>query len=167
MWCLRANGQPGMTLLDLLRAHWNIWGLDAPKFAWLAAIGLVAVPLTMLLYLFREVRTQSRILSDAANRIDQLRSRTLARQSGAETGSGTGFKDGLAPGIYTVLADVLGKSPTLAHAWNSYAATMVVRSGGSGGEQFWASESAVATFTDSAIWERRVNRAFYNSLPGV
>jgi methyl-accepting chemotaxis protein len=157
-----------MTLLDLLRAHWNIWGLDAPKFAWLAAIGLVAVPLTMLLYLFREVRRQSGILSDAADRIDQLWSRTLAhRQSGAEKGPGTGLKDGLAPGIYTVLADVLGKSPTLSHAWNSYAATMVVRSGGNGGEQFWASESAAATFTDSAIWERRVNRAFYNSLPGV
>jgi hypothetical protein len=156
-----------MTILDLLRAHWNIWGLDAPKFAWLAAIGLVAVPLTMLLYLFREVRRQSGILSDAADRIDQLRSRTLARQSGAQTGRGTGLKDGLASGIYRVLEDVLGKSPTLSHAWNSYAATMVVRSGGSGDEQFWASESAAATFTDSAIWERRVNRAFYNSLPGV
>jgi hypothetical protein len=157
-----------MTLLDLLRAHWNIWGLDAPKFAWLAAIGLVVVPLAMLLYLFREVRRQSGILSDAADRIDQLRSRTLfARQNGAETGARTELKDGLAPGIYTVLVDVLGKSATLSHAWNSYAATMIARSGESGGEQFWASESAAATFTDSAIWERRVNRAFYNSLPGV
>ena len=25
-----------MMVLDLLRAHWNIWGLDAPKFPWLA-----------------------------------------------------------------------------------------------------------------------------------
>ena len=155
-----------MTLLDLLRAHWNIWGLDAPKFAWLAAMGLVAVPLSMLLYLAREVGKQSRILSEAADRIDQLRSRTLAnRQSSPE--QGPGLKEGLAPGIYTSLGDVLGKSPTLSNAWNSYAATMVVRSSGSGGEQLWASESAAATFTDSAIWERRVNRAFYNSLPGV
>ena len=157
-----------MTLLDLLRAHWNIWGLDAPKFAWLAAAGLVVVPLSLLLYLFREVRRQSRILSDAADRIDQLRSRTLARlQRDIENGPGSGLKDGLAPSVYTTLADVLGKSPTLSHAWSGYAATMVVRSSGSGGEQFWASESAAATFTDSAIWERRVNRAFYNSLPGV
>jgi hypothetical protein len=70
-----------MTLLDLLRAHWNIWGLDAPKFAWLAAIGLLVVPAGMLLYLFWEVRRQSGILSDAAERIDQLRSRALSRRA--------------------------------------------------------------------------------------
>jgi hypothetical protein len=33
-----------MTLLDLLRAHWTIWGLDAPKFAWLAAFGVSIIP---------------------------------------------------------------------------------------------------------------------------
>lgn len=35
-----------MKLLDLLRAHWNILGLDAPKFAWIAAVGLLVTPCT-------------------------------------------------------------------------------------------------------------------------
>lgn len=157
-----------MMLLDLLRAHWNIWGLDAPKFAWLAALGLLVVPLCVLLYLFREVRRQSTILCDAANRIDRLRSRTPAHlKSGAGNGPRNGLKNGLTAGAYAALADILDSFPTLAHAWSGYAATMVVRSSGTSEEQFWGSESAGASFTDSAIWEGRVNRSFYNSLPGV
>ncbi len=149
-----------MTLLDLLRAHWNIWGLDAPKFAWLASVGLLVVPLCVLLYLFRKVGGQSRILSDAADRVDRLRSRTPA-------GSNNSSKNGLPSGAYAALADILGKSPMLSHAWNSYASTVVGRPMGAGEEQFWGSESADASFTESALWGRRLNRAFYNSLPGV
>jgi len=145
-----------MTLLDLLRAHWNIWGLDAPKFAWIAAVGLLVVPLGVLLYLFLEIRRQSTILSDAADRIDRLRSRTPAD-----------LKRGLTVSAYAALADIVGKSSTLSHAWNGYASTIVVRSNGVGGEQFWASESADGIFTESAIGEGRLNRAFYNSLPSV
>jgi hypothetical protein len=157
-----------MMLLDLLRAHWNIGGLDAPKFAWLAAAALILIPLCALLYLFREVRRQLTILSDAADRIDSLRSRISGRPiGGAENALRKSFKNGLTANAYSSLADILGNSPTLLHAWSSYSATLVVRSERPGEEQFWASESAAAVFTDGAIWERRVNRAFYNSIPGV
>jgi methyl-accepting chemotaxis protein len=157
-----------MTLLDLLRAHWNIWGLDAPKFAWLAAAGLLLFPLCALFYLFREVRGQHTILSDAADRIDRLRSRiSTGAKYGIESGPRRSFKDGLTASAYSALSDILGASPALSHVWSSYAATLVVRSDGTGDEQFWASESAAMTFTDAAVWEGRVNRAFYNSIPGV
>jgi len=156
-----------MTLLDLLRAHWNIWGLDAPKFAWVAAVGLLVIPFCVLLYLFRAVRGQLRILIDAANRVDELRSRILNRTGAADNGPRDALKNGLTAHGYSALADILGGSRTLSHAWRGYAAAMVVRSNGTGGEQFWASESAETTFTDSAIWEGRLNRAFYNSLPGA
>lgn len=157
-----------MMLLDLLRAHWNIWGLDAPKFAWIAAAGLLVAPFCLLLYLFREVRRQDTILRDAADRIDRLRSRLSAgAKNRAETSSRSSFKNGLTAAPYSSLADILGNSPTLSHAWGSYAATLVARSEKVGEEQFWASETAEATFTDAAVWEGRVNRAFYNSIPGV
>ncbi len=145
-----------MTLLDLLRAHWNIWGLDAPKFAWIAAVGLLLVPLGVLLYLFLEIRRQSTILSDAADRIDRLRSRRPADP-----------KTGLTADGYAALAEIVGQSTTLSHAWNGYASTIVVRSVAAGAEQFWASESADGIFTESAIGEGRLNRGFYNSLPSV
>jgi hypothetical protein len=145
-----------MTLLDLLRAHWNIWGLDAPKFAWIAAVGLLVFPLCVLLYLFLEIRKQSTILSDAADRITRLRLRKPADP-----------KTGLTASAYAALANILGKSSTLSHAWNGYASTIVVRSAQAGEDQIWASESADGIFTEPAIGEGRLNRAFYNSLPSV
>jgi len=157
-----------MMLLDLLRAHWNVWGLDAPKFAWIAAFGLLLAPVCVLLYLFREVRRQDTILSEAADRVDSLRSRISAGYKiGAEGGSRRSFKNGLSAAAYSALADILGDFPTLSHVWTSYAASLVARAERSGEEQFWASESAEATFTEAALWEGRVNRAFYNSIPGV
>jgi hypothetical protein len=155
-----------MTLLDLLRAHWNIWGLDAPKFAWIAAGGLLLAPFCLVLYLFGEVRRQHTILSDAADRIDSLRLR-ICPKNGAESGSRRSLKNGLSATAYSCLADILGDFPTLSHVSTSYAATLVVRAEGTSEEQFWASESAGAAFTDAALWESRVNRAFYNSIPGV
>jgi hypothetical protein len=155
-----------MTLLDLLRAHWNIWGLDAPKFAWLAALGLLIVPLSMLLRLFREVRRQSTVLADAANRIDQLRARIASIKSSVESGPDRA-RNGLTAGSYAALADILGRFPTLLRAWRGYAATVVICANRTGEERYWSTESAEATFSDFAIWERRVNRSFYNSIPGV
>ena len=58
-----------MKLLDLLRAHWNIWGLDAPRFAWIAAAFLLVVPLCVLLVMWWKVRRESAILADAAEKI--------------------------------------------------------------------------------------------------
>jgi len=156
-----------MTLLDLLRAHWNIWGLDAPKFAWLAAVGLLIVPLGMLLHLLREVRRQSAVLADAANRIDHLRARTTSVKSSAENGPANSVRNGLTGSTYSALADILGSFPTLSQAWRGYAATVVACANRTGEERYWSSESAEATFTDFAIWDRRVNRSFYNSIPGV
>jgi hypothetical protein len=153
-----------VTPLDLLRAHWSIGGLDAPKFAWFAAVGLLVVPLCLLLYLFREVRRQCTILWDAADRMDRLRSPIPGHST---SGARNGFQNGLTARTHAALANILVNSPTLSQAWSSYAATMIVRANGNGQEQYWATESAEGSFTDSAIWEDRLNRAFYNSLPGV
>jgi molybdopterin-binding protein len=157
-----------MTVLDLLRAHWNLWGLDAPKFAWIAAIALLAIPCGLLFFLLREVRRQSATLRNAVSRIDGLRARiSVNLKGGGDNDLANGLNNGLSARSYASLADILANTPTLAHAWSSYSAGIIVRPRGTGEEQFWASESAGTAFTDSAIWERRVNRAFYNALPGV
>lgn len=153
-----------MMLLDLLRAHWNIWGLDAPKFAWLAAIGLLVVPLCVLLSLFREIRRQSGILFDAADRIDRLRSRTFPEPKGAPNDRSI---NGLTADVFASLSNILAGLPALSHAWNGYASTVVVRPARTGEEEFWASQSAEDSFTESALWGAHLNRAFYNSLPGA
>lgn len=156
-----------MTLLDLLRAHWNIWGLDAPKFAWLASIGLLVIPLCVLLSLFREIRRQSGILFDAADRVDKLRARTFPGARSSLNAPSDRSTNGLAASAFASLSNILGGFPAFSHAWNGYASTVVVRSAKTGEEEFWASESAESSFTEQALWGARLNRPFYNSLPGV
>src|SRR5579862_7286186 len=145
-----------MTPLDLLRAHWSIWGLDAPKFAWIAAALLLLGPLCILFNLWWRVRRESAILAEAAGNVNRLRSRTPADP-----------RRGLPTATYNELGQILSKSPTLAHAWNDYAALLVPRRAATGEDQFWASESSGVAFTDSAVLESRLNRRFYSSLPGI
>ena len=45
-----------MSFLDLLKAHWTIGGLTAPKFAWCAAIVLIVAPFSVLVRLWWIVR---------------------------------------------------------------------------------------------------------------
>lgn len=145
-----------MRLLDLLRAHWNIWGLDAPKFAWIAAAFLLVIPLCVLIFLWAKVRRESRVLLGAAARVDRLRSRTPADP-----------RRGLSAAVYNELSEIFSKLPSLSPAWNGYASLVVARRATMGEDQFWASESAECAFTDSAVLETRLNRGFYSSLPGI
>jgi hypothetical protein len=149
-----------MTFLDLLRAHWDIWGLDAPKFAWLASAVLLLVPLCVLAFLYWKIRRQSSVLSEVAERLERLRLRIspdFVQSSQA----------GLPGGAYEALKDILRSSPTLVQAWNSYASTVVTRPAKCGEDRFWASEGAESSFTEAALWGGQLNRDFYNSLPGV
>lgn len=145
-----------MKPLDLLRAHWSIWGLDAPKFAWIAAAFLLIVPLLVLIFLWWKVHCESKILSTASSGINRLRSRTPPDP-----------RRGLSTAVYNQLCDILSKLPSLSQAWNGYASLMVVRRASTGEDQFWSSEGAECTFTDSAVLETRLNRGFYSSLPGI
>jgi hypothetical protein len=145
-----------MTFLDLLRAHWSIGGLDAPKFAWIAAAGLLLAPLCILLYLSWRVRKESKVLAVAASKLEKLRSRTPADP-----------RRGLPSTVYNEVVEVFSKSPTLVHPWNGYVSLILTRRTGTAEEQFWGSESAESTFTDSAVLEARLNRGFYNSLPSI
>jgi hypothetical protein len=145
-----------MKFLDLLRAHWNIWGLDAPKFAWLAAAGLLLLPLDVLLYLWWRIRRESAALKDATEKVERLRTRQPVDP-----------RRGLTSATYNELADIFAKSATLKAPWGAFASLIVARRSSTGDDQFWASESGDIAFTDSAVFEGRLNRGFFNSLPGI
>jgi hypothetical protein len=64
-----------MAPLDLLKATKTLWGLTAPWFAWIAAAILLVFPLIALVRLWWRVRTESKPLEDAVERVDQMRTR--------------------------------------------------------------------------------------------
>jgi hypothetical protein len=142
--------------LDLLRAHWRIWGLDAPRFAWLAAAGLLILPLCVLVLLWWKVRRESKILEDATRKVEDLRAREPS-----------GPTQALSAATCNDLARIFAKFPTLSQAWNAFASLFVMRRGGSGENQVWASESAETAFSEAAVLEGRLNRGFFSALPGI
>ncbi len=145
-----------MTFLNYFIEPWTIWGLEAPRFSWLAAVGLLIFPLVALLKLWWVSRRERRSLEGLTLRVEKLRTRHPVDP-----------QKGLSPNAYKDLSDIFLKSESLRSAWSAYASLVVSRRPGTGEEQFWASESADSVFSDAAIIEPRINRSFFASLPGI
>ena len=62
-----------MTLIELLKLKWPIYGLDAPRFAWIAAAGLLVGTFLLLGRLWWLVLRESRIHLKATKRLEALR----------------------------------------------------------------------------------------------
>lgn len=144
------------TLLDLLRAQSTHWGLSAPTFAWWAAGFLLVGPLLVLAYLWWRVREESRTLSGAALLVDQLAAHETVPPS-----------HGLPAATYDSLAQLFTSPISLRAAWNRFNSLIIPRRQPSGEQEYWASESSEAAFTEAALIEGRLNRAFYSSIPGI
>src|SRR5580704_7997117 len=130
-----------MAVLDLLKATWTFWGLTAPRFAWVAAIGLLILPFVALIFLWWRVRAESKPLEDAAKRVEQMRSRTPFDP-----------RRGLSLAVFNQLADIFPKASPLHKPWNNFAAYIVTRRQGTGDEQCWASETADTAFAEDALY---------------
>jgi hypothetical protein len=145
-----------MTPLDLLKATKTLWGLTAPWFAWLAAAVLLVFPLLALIFLWWKVRSESRRLEEAANRVNQLMSQIPLAP-----------RRGLSVAAFNQLAEIFSKSPLLQRPWNSFSADVVSRRQASGDEEYWASESAETAFSEEALYASRINLGIFASLPGI
>jgi hypothetical protein len=98
-----------MKLLDLIRAHWNIWGLDDPTFGRIPAIGLLFVPLCVLSYLPWGVRRESNRLAGVTAKIGHLWCRMPSNP-----------RRGVASTTCREPAEILDMFLNLANAWNCY-----------------------------------------------
>jgi hypothetical protein len=145
-----------MTPLELLKATKTLWGLTAPWFAWVAAAVLLIFPLLALIYLWWKIRGESRRVEDAAQRVDQLKSRIPHDP-----------RKGLSVTAFNQLADIFSKSGPLLRPWNSFATDVVSRRQTSGEEEYWASESAENAFSEEDLYGGRINLSFFSSLPGI
>jgi hypothetical protein len=137
-----------MISLDLLKAHWTLWGLTAPKFAWIAAIGLLILPFVALIRLWWKVRAEAKPLEEAAKRVEQMRSRVPFDP-----------RRGLSLVLFNQLGDLFPKASALHKPWNNFAADVVTRRQAAGDEQCWASDSADSAFSEDALYGSRINLA--------
>ena len=135
-----------MTLIDLLKLKWSIYGLDVPRFAWIAAGGLLAGTLLLLVRLSWLVLRESRIHLKATKRLEVL---------GAEYGASP--REGLSGPAYDALVQVFEEIPSLTSVWRGFSSQILGQRDPTGDERFWASESAEGAFSDAAVIEPRLN----------
>jgi hypothetical protein len=145
-----------MKFLDLLKAHWTIGGLTAPKFAWCAAVVLIVAPFSVLVRLWWIVRRESRTHTKVAKSIEELRRRDTVTVA-----------HGLSSATYERVVQIFSKSPSLRAAWDSFNSLLVPRRSVSGEMEYWASEGAAVAFNEPAVFETRLNRSFFTAIPGI
>jgi hypothetical protein len=127
-----------MSLIKLLKAKWTFFGLDAQKFAWIAAAILMAWTLLFLVRLLWLVFREWWIHRKAAKRLQALRNEYTA-----------GPRQGLSGPAYDALVQVFEQTPSLKPAWRSFNSQILTRRDNAGEEQFWTSESAEVSFSVS------------------
>jgi hypothetical protein len=136
---------------DLLRASVTVQGLEAPAFAWVAALLLPLAALASLGRLAWVVRRELATCRRAAHDVEAVR-----RRAAPAVGQG------LDRAALAALRRVFEPVPALGAAWRELEAGLLADARG-----IFACQSAEATFSDAAVVAPRVDRAFHLAVPGV
>jgi hypothetical protein len=145
-----------VTLLDLLKAKWTLFGLDAPIFAWLAAVGLLACTLSALIKLAWLVRRECQIHQQLTGRLEAIRIE-----------HGGDLQHGLSGAACAAIARAFEESPSLLPTWHRFNAQLVMRRSPTGEARFWSAESVEGAFNETTVIEARLNRGFFVAIPGI
>lgn len=145
-----------MRFLDLFRIKWEIGGLDAPAFAWIAAGTLLIWTVLSLIRLYWLVRRERGIYKSVIARLDELRDKYPPDR-----------RQGLPHSAYDEIARVFEDFPSMAIAWHDFDSQILIRSDVNNKDRCWSAESAAHAFSDAAIVETRLNKSYFTSLPGT
>jgi len=145
-----------VTLLDLLKAKWTIYSLDAPTFAWLAAVGLLVFTGSVLARLIWLVRREERSHQQVTGKLLAIKVEHAIEPHA-----------GLSQAVYEVIARAFEATPSLVPAWHRLQAQLVVRPDAAGAERIWTSESADEAFNEATVIEPSINRSFFAGIPGI
>lgn len=150
---------PTLTL-PLLKTSWTLCGLTAPGFIWVAALGILVGTLACLGRLWWLVARETRVYRRLCTALRDLHVPDATPQPA-----------GMTPALYEALRHLFhplaGEAPSLASAWQRFAAQLVRRRDATGQEHFWASESAAQTLSATAVLDAHINRSFFSAIPGI
>jgi len=144
-----------MTVLDPLKPY-TLFGIDAPIFLWIAAAGLVAFTCFWLLMLWIVIRRECRLHSQVRSNLESIRTRYPRKAS-----------EGLSAPAYDAIVRLFAKTPALRQPWDAYNALILLRRTPAGEDQFWATESADHAFSEAMVIDTRLNRRFFQAVPGI
>ncbi len=143
-------------IFSLLKAQYVVWGLNAPIFAWWAAVILLMLPLSAIAYLWWIVQREQRHLSGVTKSIQTLKSKMTVVPG-----------HGLSDASYASLARIFAGPTSLSSGWHALNALLVRQESEPGMGQYWATESAEVAFSEKTVFEGRINRPFFVAIPGM
>lgn len=145
-----------MNPLQFLIQSQEIYGLQAPVLSWLAGFGVILYTAVHLVSLRWKVASLVGEYKAATASVEKL-----SRDNPLRAAEGLPFQ------VYDSLSQAIAPYPALRRAWQRYQSRKVIRRAADAEEQVWSSVSADVVFTESAIVDSAINRAFYVGLPGM
>src|SRR4030042_6338096 len=98
-----------MNLIELLKAEWVFVGLKAPWFSWLAAIGLIILPIYYFVKLYNLFRKEAATYMSVVNKLAALQKEIVVRPG-----------NGLSVSAYDSIAQIFNNTPSLISAWTGF-----------------------------------------------
>lgn len=145
-----------MDLIILLKTNWDILGLKAPWFSWLASLGLISFPIYYLAKLYKHARMESGAYLSV---VDQLES--IQKKIDLKANKGLTLK------TYDSIKQIFSNAPSLSPAWSSFNSKIVEYRNNDKESCYWATDSADKDFSESSLIEAHLNKNFFISVPTV
>ena len=143
-----------MNILLLLKTQWELFGLRAPAFSWLASAGLIGYCSWVYLWQWRQSKIRQHVLAIADKKLKSLQTEHSGRYD--RTG-------GIPRRLYEAIDNAFNGLPLLRTAWQNASSSIVNKIDNNGEERFWASEDVEAIFNDSVVAENQS----YKNAPAI
>jgi len=143
--------------MEFLKYSWELFGIKAPWFSWLAALGLLLWPAWELNKLRNIYRKQSQDFDKSINQVNTIGKEYPTR-----------FNEGVHPEAIEKIRDYFKKIPVLITPWNSFERCLIFRKNIEGeGDSVWSTESSESAFNEESVLDSGFNKRFFLSIPGI
>jgi methyl-accepting chemotaxis protein len=136
----------------------HLFGISAPWFSWVAAVGLIVWPAYEILKLITLSRKQQKICAKLLVDINELQKQYPFHGS-----------QGLAAVAIDKLHKLFLDIPSFAVSWNTFRSKLIYRqkSSDSDEEQVWSTGLAVTIFSDDVFLGNDFNKRHFHAIPGI
>lgn len=149
-------------MLEFLKAKTNIFGIDAPTFAWVVALGLLLFTIFFAIQLARKTRRQRLEFRKARTEVV-----TIAAAAKNSTTKNAELRRGVVPETFAKVANYFSSRESLGNAWNDYETQLVTRRTKTGENRIWTARGAGESFTSDKLITENLSLDFYNSVPSI
>ncbi len=145
-----------MNVFSLLKAQWELLGLNAPAFSWLASAGIIIYFFWVYLRQRQESKNRQRAYLTVNKKLKSL-------LPGTTIGTGSG----ITRRAYSEIDKIFTETPILHAPWQAISSLIVNKNTTTGEERYWVSEDAGTIFNANITVENQNYRNAPAIITGV